>query len=178
MSGHSKWSQIKRKKGIADQKRGQLFSKLSRVITLSVREGRGITDPENNLKLRLAVERARAENMPKENIERAIKRASDKDASVLKEVLIQAMGPSGIAMVIEGITDNSNRTVGDVRTILSKNDFKIVPESSLNWMFDKEKNPTMPLEITDEQLLSKIDKLLEELDSNDDVENVYTNLAE
>ncbi len=174
MSGHSKWSQIKHKKGISDQKKGQVFSKLSKKISIAAKDG---ADPSTNFKLQAVINEARVENMPKENIERAIKRASDKDTASLKEVIIQAMGPAGIALVIEGITDNSNRTVGDVRTILNRNDFKIVHEGSLNWMFDKEKNPTMPLEISDQQLLSKIDKAMEELDSNDDVENVYTNVT-
>ncbi len=175
MSGHSKWSQIKHKKGVSDQKKGQLFSKLAKKISIAAKEG---SDPSANFKLQSVIDEARSHNMPKENIERAVKRATDKDAASLKEVVIQAMGPGGIAFIVEGITDNSNRTMNEVRIILSRNDVKVVPEGSLNWMFDKDKNPIMPMEISDENIISKIDKVLEELDNNDDVENVYTNLKD
>lgn len=175
MSGHSKWSQIKHKKGISDQKKGQVFSKLGKKISIAAKGG---IDPSTNFRLQAIINEARTANMPKENIERAIKRASDKDASILKEVVIQAMCPGGIAMVIEGITDNSNRTINEVKNILSKNDIKVVPENSLIWMFDKNKNPISPLEITDQNILSKIDRTLEELDANDDIENVYTNIKD
>src|SRR3990167_1904563 len=103
MSGHSKWSQIKHKKGISDQKRGQLFSKLAKKISIVAREG---ADPASNYKLQSVIDEARTANMPKENIDRAIKRASEKEAAALNEFVIQAMGQGGIAMVIEGITDN------------------------------------------------------------------------
>ena len=137
MSGHSKWSQIKRKKGIADQKRGQLFSKLSRVITLSVREGRGITDPENNLKLRLAVERARAENMPKENIERAIEKARGAADENYKEVVYEAFGPKGVQFIITAATDNPNRTHSSIKNVLEKMGGKMGRPNSVAYLFDK-----------------------------------------
>jgi len=172
MSGHSKWSQIKHKKGISDQKRGQLFSKLAKKISIVAREG---ADPASNYKLQSVIDEARTANMPKENIDRAIKRASEKEAAALNEFVIQAMGQGGIAMVIEGITDNKNRTINEVKHILSGNEFKMVPENSLNWMFDQNWNPHAPLEV-DQPAQEKLDKLLEELDNNDDVENVFTNL--
>lgn len=173
MSGHSKWSQIKHKKGISDQKKGQIFSKLAKKISITAKKG---VDPNSNFQLQSVINEARAVNMPKENIERAIKRAGDKDATTLNEVTIQAMGPGGIAIVVEAITDNSNRTVGEVRNIFNKNDVRVVPEHSLNWMFDVEKNPVAPIEASPETL-AKLDKVFEELDNNDDIENVYTNLC-
>lgn len=173
MSGHSKWSQIKHQKGITDQKKGQLFSKLAKKISITARGG---ADPASNYKLQSVIEEARTINMPKENIERAIKRASEKDAAAIDEVIIQAIGPGGIAIVIRGLTDNKNRTINEVKHILSENEFKMVPENSLNWMFDSNWTPNAPLEITDISVRQKIDKLFEELDNNDDVENVYTNL--
>ena len=172
MSGHSKWSQIKHKKGASDQKRGQLFSKLSKKISIAARGG---ADPSANYKLQAVIDEARSFNMPKENIERAIKRAGDKDATALDTVIIQAMGPSGIAIVIEAITDNRNRTINELKHILAEHEVKMVPENSLNWMFSKSWEPNAPIQSSPEAQ-EKLDKLFEALDNQDDVENVYTNL--
>lgn len=120
MSGHSKWANIKRKKGIKDQEKAKIFTKLSRLITLAVIEGGRISDPEKNVKLRLIVEKAKANNMPKENIQRAIDRALTTDASNLKELVYEGFGPHGVLFVIVATTDNSNRTYNDVRNILEK----------------------------------------------------------
>lgn len=174
MSGHSRWSQIKHKKGVTDQKKGQVFSKLANKITIAARSG---TDPSSNHKLQSAVDEARAANMPKDNIERAIKRAGEKDAAAIKEVLIQAIGPGGVAIAIEGVTDNSNRTISEIKNILSGNEAKMVPEGSLGWMFDVTSwTAHAPLE-ADEATLNKIGKLITELKEHEDVEKVYTNLA-
>ena len=173
MSGHSKWSQIKHRKGISDQKKGQVFSKLANKITIAARGG---ADPSANFKLQSAIEEARAANMPKENIERAVKRATEKEAASLNEVTVQAMGPGSVAVVIEAITDNKNRTIAEIKNILAKNGFKMVPEGSLGWMFDKGWSPKAPVEISDSAIRQKFDKLLEELATSDDVENVYYNL--
>ena len=172
MSGHSKWSQIKHKKGISDQKKGQLFSKLAKKISIAAREGAELSA---NYKLQSVIEETRAVNMPKENIERAIKRASEKDAAALNEIIIQAMGTGGVAIIIEGITDNKNRTINEIKHILTEHEAKMVPENSLNWMFDQNWNPHAPIKATLE-VQQKLDKLLEELDNNGDVENVHTNL--
>ena len=172
MSGHSKWSQIKHKKGVSDQKKGQIFSKLAKKISIATREG---TDPAGNYKLQSAIEEARSFNMPRENIERAVKRASDKDAAALDEVIIQAMGPGGVAIIVEGITDNKNRTINDVRHILAENNFKMVPENSLNWMFGPGWVPHTPLGL-DQAAQEKLDKLFEDLDNHDDIENMHTNI--
>lgn len=173
MSGHSKWSQIKHKKGISDQKRGQLFSKLAKKISIAAREG---ADPATNFKLQSAIEEARSFNLPKENIERAVKKARDLESAALNQVIIQAIGPGSAALVIEAITDNKNRTINEIKNILAKHGAKPVPEGSLNWLFEKNWVPQNPLSITDEVVLAKIDKLFEELDNHNDVEEVYSNL--
>lgn len=172
MSGHSKWSQIKHRKGIADQKKGQVFSKLANKITIAARGG---TDPASNYRLQSAVDEARAANVPKENIERAIKRAEEKDAATVEEVVIQAMGPGGVAVVVEAITDNKNRTISKIRHLFTEHEFKMVPENSLNWMFTQSWKPHAPIEAAPEAK-ERLDKLLETLRENEDVENVYTNL--
>lgn len=172
MSGHSRWSQIKHKKGISDQKKGQLFSKLAKKISIAARAG---ADPAANYKLQSAIEEARSFNMPKENIERAINRARDKEAANLNEIIIQAMGPGGVTIVIEAVTDNKNRTINEVKRILGDHESKIVPESSLNWMFQLNWTPITSIETTPE-IQQKLDKLFEVLDNHDNVENVHTNL--
>jgi YebC/PmpR family DNA-binding regulatory protein len=121
MSGHSKWAQIKRQKGANDAKRGLQFTKLSNAITLAVRQGGGIGDPAQNFRLRLAIEAARASNMPKDNIERAIERATSKTAGAMEEVVYEGFGPGGIALIVEAATDNKNRTVSEVKNLLEKN---------------------------------------------------------
>ncbi len=115
MSGHSKWSTIKRKKGAADAKRGAVFTRLTREIVMSAREGG--SDIDSNFRLRLAVDKARAENMPKDNIERAIKRGAgeDKDGVVFEQITYEGYAPHGVAVMVETVTDNRNRTVSDLR---------------------------------------------------------------
>jgi len=120
MSGHSKWSTIKRQKGINDQKRGKTFTKLSNAITIAVKQGGGIADPDSNFRLRLATDAARASNMPKENIERAIARASSKDAGELHEVTYEGFAPGGVSVMIDAFTDNPMRTTSDVKSIFNK----------------------------------------------------------
>ncbi len=121
MSGHSKWKTIKRQKGANDAKRGQAFTKLSMAITLAVKQGGGITDPEKNFKLRLAIEAARGINMPKDTIDRAIERASGKQQNEMDEVLYEGFGPSGISVIVEAITDNKQRTTPEVKSLFDKN---------------------------------------------------------
>src|SRR5438270_12627037 len=120
MSGHSKWATIKRQKGANDAKRGVLFTKLSNAITIAVRQGGGIGNPEQNFKLRLAIDAARNANMPKDNIERAIDRASGKQGGVMDEVVYEGFGPGGIAVMVEAATDNKNRTTAEVKNIFDK----------------------------------------------------------
>ncbi len=136
MSGHSKWSTIKRKKGAADAKRGQLFTKLAREITVAARSG--LPDPEANVRLRLAVQKARAENMPKDNIDRAIQRAAGgADGANFDEVWYEGYGPAGVALMIHAMTDNRNRTVAEIRAALTRSNGTLGENGSVGWMFDQ-----------------------------------------
>jgi YebC/PmpR family DNA-binding regulatory protein len=137
MSGHSKWSSIKHKKGAADKKRGQLFSKLSRAIIVAAREGGG--DPSGNLALQNAVEKARSYSMPKENIERAIARGSgaDSDAAAYETVVYEGYGAGGVAILVEALTDNRNRTASDVRAAFGKYDGNLGASGAVAWQFDR-----------------------------------------
>lgn len=135
MSGHSKWSTIKRQKGATDAKRGQIFTKLAREITVAARSG--IPDPDANGRLRLAVQRARAENMPRDNIERAIERAKSSGAADnYDEVTYEAFMPGGIAIIIQAQTDNRNRTVSEVRAAVTRAGGNVGADGSVAWMFD------------------------------------------
>jgi YebC/PmpR family DNA-binding regulatory protein len=136
MSGHSHWASIKHQKAIADVKKGKIFSKLARIITIAARE-KG-ADPATNAGLRLAIEKAKEFNMPKDNIERAIKKGTGELAGEkLEEVVFEAFGPGGIAIIIEGITDNKNRALGEIKQILTQNNGKLASEGSVKWLFDK-----------------------------------------
>jgi len=177
MSGHSKWSTIKHKKAITDEKRGKIFSKLAKVISVAAREKGG--DPEMNARLRTAIEMAQKENMPKENIERAIKRGTGELAGIkLEELTIEAYSSSGAALIVEAITDNKNRTISEIKKILSNHGAKLAGEGSARWMFDKQDGdwvPKTPMELPDGQR-EKIEKLFESLDEHDDVQEIYSNL--
>lgn len=135
MSGHSKWSTIKRKKGAADAKRGQLFTRLAREIAVAAREGGG--DPEANFRLRLAIDKARTHNMPKDNIERAIARGTgdSKEGGQLEEVYYEGYAPHGIALIIHCVTDNRNRAVADIRHVLNRFGGSLGEGGSVSWQF-------------------------------------------
>ena len=146
MSGHSKWSTIKRKKGAADAKRGQIFTRLAREIAIAAREGGG--DPEANFRLRLAIDRARANNMPKDNIERAIARGTGegKDGSELEEVIYEGYAPHGIALMVECVTDNRNRAVADIRHVLNRYGGSMGEAGSVGWQFSRVAYYSFPAE--------------------------------
>ncbi len=136
MAGHNKWSKIKRKKGVNDAKRGALFTKLIREITVAARDGGG--DPEYNARLRLAVDTSKANSMPAENIERAIKKGTGELEGVnYEETSYEGYGPGGVALFIECLTDNTNRTVADVRHALTKFDGSLGTDGSVAWQFDR-----------------------------------------
>jgi YebC/PmpR family DNA-binding regulatory protein len=137
MSGHSKWSTIKHKKGAADAKRGKIFTKIIKEITLAARLGGG--DPEGNPRLRQAIGAAKAENMPKDNIEKAIKKGSGElgDGTVYEETVYEGYGPGGVAVLVEVMTDNKNRTVSEIRHIFSKHGGNLGENGCVSWMFDK-----------------------------------------
>jgi len=137
VAGHSKWSQIKRKKGVADAKRGQLFTKLGRAITVAARDGGG--DPDGNATLANAIEKAKGMHMPKENIERAIARGTGEggDATQIESVSYEGYGPAGVAMLVECLTDNRNRTAADIRHAFARADSNLGEPGSVAWMFEK-----------------------------------------
>jgi len=240
MSGHSHWSSIKHKKALEDQKRGKTFSKLARLISVAAREG---SNPEINPKLKQAIEEAKKFNMPKENIERAIKRGSGElEGEKLEEVSYEAIGPGGVSIIIEGITDNKNRTFSEVKHIVQKYGGKLADSGAVKWLFEKkgvitiktdpEKREELELKVIEEgaediywregeNLLdvytqpdklnelkkniekegieiesvsldwvpkehtslspeekNKCEKLFNELDDNDAIQNIYSNLSE
>jgi YebC/PmpR family DNA-binding regulatory protein len=168
MSGHSKWSTIKRKKGAADAKRGKVFTKIIKEITIATREGGG--DPELNPRLRLAVQNAKGANMPKENIERAIKKAAGADAESYSETTFEGYGPCGIAVFIECLTDNNNRTVSAIRAAFNRHGGSLGTNGSLGYLFDRKgifviSNEGQNLE---ELELELIDAGAEDIDNDED----------
>jgi YebC/PmpR family DNA-binding regulatory protein len=137
MSGHSKWATIKRQKGANDMKRALIFTKLASAISIAVRAGGGVADPEGNFRLRLAVEAARAANMPKENIERAITRAASRQDSNLEEVVYEGFGPGGFSVIVEAFTDKKQRTVAEVKNAFDKNGGSMGSQGSVMYQFEK-----------------------------------------
>jgi YebC/PmpR family DNA-binding regulatory protein len=137
MSGHSKWSSIKHKKGAADAKRGKLFSKLTRAIIVAAREGGA--DPAANLALQNAIEKARSYSMPKDNIERAIARGAGTsgDSEAFEHIAYEGYGPNGVAVIVEALTDNRNRTASDVRHVFTKNDGNLGTSGAVAWLFER-----------------------------------------
>jgi YebC/PmpR family DNA-binding regulatory protein len=152
MSGHSKWSTIKHKKGAADARRGKLFSKLSRAIIVAAKEGG--PDPDANLALQNAVEKARSYSMPKDNIERAIARGAgtDADAAAFETVIYEGYGPSGIALLVEALTDNRNRTAAEVRHLFSKHDGNLGATGAVAWLFERQGIVLVPGSVDEDEL--------------------------
>jgi YebC/PmpR family DNA-binding regulatory protein len=137
MSGHSKWKTIKRQKGAADAKRGQIFTKLSMAISIAVRQGGGIGDPNSNPRLRLAIDAAKAASMPKENIDRAIQRALGKQATEMEEVTYEGFGPGGFSIIIEAITDNKQRTTPEVKNKMEKMGGTMGTPGSVSYLYEQ-----------------------------------------
>ena len=173
MAGHSKWKQIKDKKAKTDQSRGKLFSKLANAISIAAREN---PDPDFNPNLRQAIERAKKQNMPAANIERAISRASE--AKDLEELIIEAYGPEGVGVLIEAITDNRNRTLAEIKVIFKEHESKMAEPGALMWAFEKTdvgytpKFPAAASETAKAQALA----LEAALEDHADVKAVYTAL--
>ena len=135
MSGHSKWSSIKRQKGINDQKRGKTFTKLSNAITIAVKQGGGMADPDSNFRLRLSIDAARAANMPKDNIERALRRAQGKQAGDFEEVIYEGFAPGGVSIMVEAFTDNPMRTTSEIKSIFHKAGASFGQPGSVSYQF-------------------------------------------
>jgi YebC/PmpR family DNA-binding regulatory protein len=173
MSGHSKWAQIKRQKASNDQQRSGVFSKMSRLITIAVHEGGGITDPEKNFKLRLAIERAKLFNMPKDTIQRAINKAAGGGDSMMREVIYEAFGQAGIALMIAATTDNSNRTHAEIKHVLDMNGGKIGGPNAVAHLFQKCAVALFDKSDVNEQAVFDFAQALDAYDIEDE-ENEYT----
>jgi len=174
MAGHSKWAQIKRAKGVTDAKRGQLFTKLGREIAVAARDG---ADPSGNARLRLAIQRARDANMAMDTIERAIKRAAGAgDAANFHEVSYEGYGPNGVAVLVEALTDNRNRTAAEIRSVFNRGGGNLGESGSVRWLFDErgvimaEVNGTDPEELA----LAAIDAGADDVQTYDDAIEIYT----
>ncbi len=190
MSGHSKWSTIKRKKGANDAARGKVFTKLAREIQVAAREGGH--DPDSNMRLRLIVDKARAENMPKDNIERAIRRGAglDKDSAEIEEIAYEGYGPNGVAMLVDCLTDNRNRTISEVRRCFTRANGSLGEPNSVAWQFtergyvafSRQDDNGAPTDIDPEEIfMAALEAGAEDVVVSDEVVEVYTertNLAQ
>jgi len=175
MAGHSHWKQVKHKKGAEDKKRSLLFSKLSKAISIAARED---SDPQFNPSLRSAIEKAKEFNMPQDNINRAIQRGAKSEMS-LEEALYEAYGPGGVGMLINVVTDNTNRAAAEIKKVLKDFDIKLSEPGSVQWMFEREKEgsewvPKFQQEAKSEK--DSLEKLYQALTGLEDVQEVYTNL--
>jgi YebC/PmpR family DNA-binding regulatory protein len=176
MSGHSKWSTIKRQKGVTDAKRGALFTKVAREISVAARQGGG--DPDANYRLRLAVEKARSVNMPSDNIKRTIDKATGGgEAEQFEEIVYEGYGPGGVAVLVEAATDNRNRTAAEVRSIFTKTGGQLAGSGAVAWQFE----PRGLIAVTrgakvdpDEVGLAAIDAGAEDVETDDDTIEIYT----
>jgi len=175
MSGHSKWHSIKHQKGVADARRGQLFTKLTREIIVAVREGG--SNPDTNFRLRLAVQRARDSNMPMDNIERSIKKGSGElEGMTLTEVILEGYGPSGTAILVEALTDNRNRTIQDVRGAFTKHGSSLGENGCVSWIFDVRGLITVKIDRldADDLALNAIDAGADDVKIESDYVEIYT----
>lgn len=174
MSGHSKWSKIKRDKGANDAKRGAVFTKIGNQIAIAAKSG---TDPAMNPTLAMVIEKARAANMPKDNIQRSIDRAADKNAAVVEEVTYEAYGPGGVAIIIEAATDNKNRTFPEVKTALTKNGGSVAEPGSVAFQFSR--RGVIRVKATGEDaLLTVLDAGAEDAVEEDGELVVYTDMRD
>jgi YebC/PmpR family DNA-binding regulatory protein len=174
MSGHNKWSKIKRQKGATDAAKSKIFGKFAKLISTASRDAKGDT---SSPVLRAAIEKAREFNMPSDNIERAVKKGIGGDGEAFEAITYESYGPGGSALIIEALTTNRNKAAQEVKHILSLHGFSLAAPGSATWAFTKTNqewvpNMTVPLSSEDEEILSK---LIDALEENDEVQNVYTN---
>ena len=179
MSGHSKWKTIKHKKAATDAKRGKIFTRLGREITVAAREGGG--DPDVNFNLRLAVDRAKSANMPKDNIERAIKRGTGElKGEDLADVMYEGYAPNGVALLIQVLTDNRNRTVADVRRVLTRQGGTLAEAGAVAWQFERKGYIAIAPDGIDEDIIfeAAVEAGAEDVVFGDDMIEVYAELAD
>ena len=178
MAGHNKWSKVKHKKAVTDAAKSKVYSKYNKLIQIAIKEAGGDV---NSTSVQRVIEKAKSENVPKDNIERAIKKATGADASQLNEVLYEGYGPAGVGFLIRVVTDNTNRSVTEVKTIFTKNGGNFASTGAVSWAFTRDENgdwkpnPGTELELEGEDR-EKVEKLIEAFQENDDVVDVYTNL--
>lgn len=175
MSGHSKWSQIKRQKLVTDAARSRVFSRYARLITMEAKKANGVLTAPG---LSVAISRAKAENMPKENIERAIAKGSSKDAGDVEQVVYEAYGPGGVAIIIDVLTDNKNRTTQEIKHLLILQSIELASPGAASWAFTKTANiyiPNEPLMDLSQEDETKLSEILTSLDEHEDVQQVFTN---
>jgi len=173
MSGHNKWSKIKHKKAASDAQKGKIFSKHSAIITMEVKKAGGDGNAANVL---AAIERAKKDSMPKENIDRAVAKGSGAGGAALEEIMYEGYGPGGVALLIQAVTDNNNRTAPEIRHIFSKSGLELGTPGSAAWAFTKTADgyiPNNPMELDDETG-EKLAEFIEKLEDHDDVTNVFT----
>lgn len=178
MSGHSHWSQIKHKKALSDVKKGRVFSKISRMICLAAKKG---ANPQDNPHLRLAIEKAREVNMPSDNILRAIQKGGGaKEGEKMEEILYEAYGPGSVGLIIETITDNKNRTLAEIKNILSTYEARLAQPGSVKWNFSqdiktREWNPKYEVQVPEKEH-AKLESLFEALNEHEEIQEIYSNL--
>ena len=176
MSGHNKWSKIKHQKAVSDAKKSKAFGKLVRFLTVEAKKAKG---DKNAPGVRLAIDKARAANMPGDTIERALEKGAADTGASLQAITYEAYGPGGVALLIETLTDNRNRTAAEIKHLLGKHDIALVAPGNASFAFAKGAEglePTSTIELMDEDL-PKLDALVDALEDHDDVQNVYTNAA-
>ena len=173
MAGHSKWANIQHRKGRQDAKRSKMFSKLSKEITVAAKMG--APDPEFNPRLRLAIQAAKAQSMPKDNIERAIKKSTSADEAAFEEIRYEGFGPNGIGIIVEALTDNRNRAAGDIRAIFSKNGGNMGETGSVSFMFDLVGHIEYPASAgtEDEMLEGAIEAGADDVQSSEETHEIY-----
>jgi YebC/PmpR family DNA-binding regulatory protein len=178
MAGHSKWANIKNRKGAQDSKRGKIFGQVSKLIRIAVKEGNS-GDPKFNPALRVVLDKARAANMPKDKIQKAIDRGLGKTASgaVIQEIVYEGYGPGGVGVIVVAMTDNTQRTASEVKSAFSKAGGSLGGPNAAMFMFSRNQEgeyvPTMPTKVEDEQIREQLNGLVESLQESDDVEDVY-----
>ena len=174
MSGHNKWSKIKNRKAVTDARKSKIFTKMVRLLTVEAKKAKGNVDSPG---LRTAIEKAKSVNVPNENIDRAIKKATDVSAGEMEAVTYEAYGPGGVAIIIEGLTDNRNKAAAEVKHILSKHGFALAGIGSASWAFEKTREGWVPKTTTpiSEEDFKKLEILVEEIEDNDEVQEGFTN---
>jgi transcriptional/translational regulatory protein YebC/TACO1 len=172
MSGHNKWSKVKNKKAVTDARKGKIYTKMAKLISVELKKANGDAKATNVLAI---VKKARENNVPNENIERALKK--NDNAVQMESIVYEAYGPGGVALIIEALTDNRNKAAGEIKHILVENGSALAAPGSASWAFNKTIEGYLPntmVEISEEDGL-KLDKLIEELEDNDEVQEIYTN---